>query len=413
MKFSTLSTSDQLDALFPGHASLEAAPEGDLLLRCATIELRSFIIIAFDFNVAGGSMGVRECAQINYVFDQARTSQRDVIFMINSGGARVTEGVAAVASYSACLREVVDATLEGVNVHSLVAKHCYGGASVLAASGTDVRITSDAHFSMSGWRTIVKYETELLNCDITSQEVFSVIDGLSRSTVSDKFVLVEDVSESIKKSFDSVRAREDEKGSLAQLDARLLSGGNRTVVLGDDVVSTSREMFGKEWDGSGAFFRARECELSTHAEFAFVSDEFARADSVSRLINAIDSLNHEVSLVTIFVSCQSHSPFLEDEGQILSEYFSGLVIAMRKQQRRGVRFETIVFGDCGGGIFVSLSAGSSKVSVLPSARIKVLPDDVIKSLGQRPSADRAIDELVSVGLVDEVLPGDWIPTVAM
>jgi len=86
---------------------------------------------------------------------------------------------------------------------------------------------------------------------------------------------------------------------------------------------------------------------------------------------------------------------------------------MRKQQRRGVRFQTIVFGDCGGGIFVSLSAGSSKVSVLPSARIKVLPDDVIKSLGQQPSADRAIDELVSVGLVDEVLPGDWMPTVAM
>ena len=58
MKFSTLSTSDQLDALFPGHASLEAAPEGDLLLRYATTESRSFIIIGFDFNVAGGSMGV-------------------------------------------------------------------------------------------------------------------------------------------------------------------------------------------------------------------------------------------------------------------------------------------------------------------------------------------------------------------
>ena len=71
MKFSSLSTNDQLDALFPRHTPLEAAPEGDLLLRCATNESRSFIIIAFDFNVAGGSMGVRECAQINYAFHQA------------------------------------------------------------------------------------------------------------------------------------------------------------------------------------------------------------------------------------------------------------------------------------------------------------------------------------------------------
>lgn len=92
-----------------------------------TINGRSVFICSQDFTVLGGSLGEMHARKINKIQDLALKVRSPVIFINDSGGARIQEGVNALSGYGNIFQRNVDAS--GVIPQiSLILGPCAGGA---------------------------------------------------------------------------------------------------------------------------------------------------------------------------------------------------------------------------------------------------------------------------------------------
>lgn len=93
----------------------------------AQINGRSVALYAQDFSIRGGSLGEVEGRKILHLMNQAEAMRIPLIAMLDSGGARIQEGVAALAQYGKIFRKSCE--LSGVVPQiSLILGPCAGGA---------------------------------------------------------------------------------------------------------------------------------------------------------------------------------------------------------------------------------------------------------------------------------------------
>ena len=107
----------------------EGAPRTDgVVTGSGTIYGRRVFVYAQDFRILGGSLGVAHAAKIHKVMDLALTSGAPLIALNDSGGARIQEGVSALAGYGGIFRRNVHAS--GVIPQiSVILGPCAGGAA--------------------------------------------------------------------------------------------------------------------------------------------------------------------------------------------------------------------------------------------------------------------------------------------
>ena len=84
-------------------------------------------VYAQDFSVKGGTLGVAEGRKICHLMDKALDLKVPIIALIDSGGARIQEGVAALTEYGHLFRKTCDAS-GFVPQLSLILGPCAGGA---------------------------------------------------------------------------------------------------------------------------------------------------------------------------------------------------------------------------------------------------------------------------------------------
>lgn len=88
---------------------------------------RKVAVYAQDFSVRGGTLGVAEGRKICRLMDKALDLKVPIIALIDSGGARIQEGVAALTQYGHLFRKTCDAS-GFVPQLSLILGPCAGGA---------------------------------------------------------------------------------------------------------------------------------------------------------------------------------------------------------------------------------------------------------------------------------------------
>lgn len=105
------------------------------------IEGRTVYLYAQDFTVTGGSLGEMQSQKISHVMDMAVQSGCPIIGLIDSGGARIQEGVRSLGGYAEIFRR--NAQYSGVVPQiSLILGPCAGGAAYSPAV-TDMIIMVD------------------------------------------------------------------------------------------------------------------------------------------------------------------------------------------------------------------------------------------------------------------------------
>ncbi len=125
----------------PDHECVSAIGEG-VVCGYGTIEDRPVFLFSQDHTVLLGSLSVAHAQKILKVMDMAVKNGVPVIGIIDSDGARVSEGVAAIDSYAAILKKLND--ISGViPTVSIIAGNCIGTAAYIAAS-------TDACFMIEG-----------------------------------------------------------------------------------------------------------------------------------------------------------------------------------------------------------------------------------------------------------------------
>ena len=124
----------------PGFESISAAGEG-VITGYGTADGRPVYVYAQDYTVLNGSMSCAQAQKIIKIMDMALQNGAPVIGILDSGGARVTEGAAAMGAYGAIVRKLTD--LSGVvPTVSVIAGQCIGAAA-LTAGLTDFTFAVD------------------------------------------------------------------------------------------------------------------------------------------------------------------------------------------------------------------------------------------------------------------------------
>lgn len=107
---------------------------------------RKVAVYAQDFSVTGGTLGSAEGAKICHLMDMAMSLGIPVVALIDSGGARIQEGVAALTQYGAIFRKTCEASGMIPQI-SVILGPCAGGA-VYCPALTDLIIMTREHSNM-------------------------------------------------------------------------------------------------------------------------------------------------------------------------------------------------------------------------------------------------------------------------
>ncbi|PWG58958.1 methylmalonyl-CoA carboxyltransferase [Bifidobacterium catulorum] len=107
---------------------------------------RKVAVYAQDFSVRGGTMGMAEGRKICHLMDMAIDLKIPVVALIDSGGARIQEGVAALAQYGHIFRKTCEAS-GFIPQISLILGPCAGGA-VYCPALTDLIIMTKENSNM-------------------------------------------------------------------------------------------------------------------------------------------------------------------------------------------------------------------------------------------------------------------------
>jgi acetyl-CoA carboxylase carboxyltransferase component len=130
-------------------------PDGDgVITGYATIEGRPVGVFAQDPSAFGGSLGETHASKILSVLARAERARMPVVGLVDSGGARIQEGIGALDGYAAIFRANV--RLSGrVPQLSVILGPCAGGA-VYSPALTDIVIMQRdrAHMFLTGPRVV-------------------------------------------------------------------------------------------------------------------------------------------------------------------------------------------------------------------------------------------------------------------
>ena len=115
-----------------------------------TVGGRRVAVYAQDFSVRGGTLGRAEGDKIIHLLDMALEMKIPVIAMLDSGGARIQEGVVALTQYGRIFRRTCDASGIVPQI-SLILGPCAGGAVYSPALTDFIIMTRDnSHMFVTG-----------------------------------------------------------------------------------------------------------------------------------------------------------------------------------------------------------------------------------------------------------------------
>ena len=168
-------------------------PDGDgVVTGTARVDGRTVAVFSQDPSALGGSLGEIHAQKIAMAMDRATRGRTPVVGLLDSGGARIQEGVTALDGYGTIFRRNVLSSGRIPQI-SVVLGPCAGGA-VYSPALTDVVIMARdrAHMFVTGPRVVkaVTYEDVTLE-DLGGADVHSTTSGVAHLVADDEHAAVD------------------------------------------------------------------------------------------------------------------------------------------------------------------------------------------------------------------------------
>ncbi len=373
--FSRAAVEQRLAALIdPGTQQSSKLCE-ELLLVEGSIGTRRVRIALTDRNKAAGSLGVKQCQALADACARSAADRMALVFVLDSAGARLDEGLAALGAFRRLYRAALSARLTGVPMIALVAKNCFGGASMLAALCTARAVSAESRYGMSGPAIVEglggRHEFDASD----AAEVRALYGGQARAALGAVERLCEDDADGF-------------RGALEVLAAQ--------ATTPPDIDAAHRRL------------KARLCAAGLD-----VSHRVADADRAFRSRRPVGALDcwqladwllespgkHPLA---IELDCPGQSPTRQDEALLISDFVAHLALCIASVCASGRDLKLRITGEAGGGIYVALAA-ATQVEAVSGATVRVLPQRAVKQVMRNPLPEAGLDEALAAGVVDVVL----------
>lgn len=139
-------------------------PADGVITGCATVDGRLVHLASQDFTVAGGAAGEVHCAKIADMMQLSMKTGSPFIFINDSGGARVQEGIASLSGYGRVFYQNV--LLSGsVPQISIICGPCAGGAAYSPALTDFIIQTKQAQMFITGPQVIKQVTGEVVSAE--------------------------------------------------------------------------------------------------------------------------------------------------------------------------------------------------------------------------------------------------------
>jgi len=159
----------------------EKIPGDGVVTGSGTINGRLVYVFSQDFTVFGGAVSERHAQKICKIMDAAMKVGAPVIGLNDSGGARIQEGVAALAGYAEIFQRNVNAS-GAIPQISVIMGPCAGGAVYSPAITDFIFMVKDSSFMFVTGPDVVKTVT---NEVVTQEELGGAITHTTKTSVAD------------------------------------------------------------------------------------------------------------------------------------------------------------------------------------------------------------------------------------
>jgi hypothetical protein len=394
----------------------QAQAHGSMMAGIGTIGGREVTLVATDRHVAAGSFGVAEAHELSTLLEQSHAAGRPFILCLDSAGARLDEGLAALGAFRQLYRHMLDLRLDGLPLLGLIGRDCFGGASMLAATCEKRVYSASSRLAMSGPAVIQALGgvTELDADDAAA--VIALMGGEARVRLVQSDQLCNDSIEAYRQAALGWVAECNATPELnlhlqhTRLGTRLLAQGiapSPPKSAAGDLPEVLQEIIpkGVEVHKMDGVFCGRNGKTSPNAFFGFIDGTPVDARAAWTLAGECLALADERpgEAVTIFLDSPGQAPTFRDERLMLSEYVAHLALVLSSLRRNGHRLTLQVLGDAAGGIYVALAAPALRVVALPGAKVQVLPPAAMALVLRRHREPGGVEDYLRAGVIDTLI----------
>ncbi len=421
-RFSTATHSARVNGLLdPGSFARlgDSGPSITLLCGGGRLEGERVWIAATDPSRARGAFGVAEADALCALFQVAQHEPRPLLLLIDSAGAKVDEGLAALGAFRRLFREALSIRLAHVPMLALLGKSCFGGASMLACV-CGLRIySSQTLFAVSGPGVIeaLHGKSELDAADAGQVRALMGGDARVRLGPSERLAT------------DSIAAFRDSAARLLHQGA--LWNGSVDVTaehsaLGERLTRRARqpEVSSAEQDASikrleqllptgygpmacGPVCKALPKPGSERPAFlGLLNGGAVGVDACWQLAQVLLDLHRSnpKSPVLLLLDAVGHAATRQDEATMLSAYLTHLSLVGGWLAQCGHGVSLWIPGAAAGAVYVAFAAPAKHVAALHSARIRILPEIAVRQiLGASAEQSGDSDVLLDTGVIDAFL----------
>ena len=389
---------------------------GNLTIGRGTLAGAPLHVALVESLVASGSLGTRECARLGALLRVVASERSRLVLYLDSAGARVSEGLAALGAFRDLYRAGLEAAYAGAPVAAVLGRNCFGGASMLAHLAGRRLMGEGTQMAMSGPSVIASIAgmdpldemframaqatmSAAARAKVNAANTVWQVDASPATWLSEALAAPVDATSAFHDRHQEIRARlpaqpdppwesvrrRDLEKIYASNDARESDG----LLEGTGVRDGSEESFigivGRNPLGAARAWRF--------------------ADLVWRHMQA------PPRRLEVYLDCATHAARLDDEKAILTEFVVDMGFALAALARRNTDIGLTVLGKAGGGVYVALAAPARRVASVHGADIQVLPGAAVAAiLGHSGEAAPAFEQYRAAHVADEeyklgIVPG--------
>jgi hypothetical protein len=393
---------------------------GRVLVARGKLEGTAVSVIANDPSSAGGAIGTGEADRIGAALRAARDDRLPVLWLLDSAGADVRQGLHALGAFRRLFRAGLEVRAAGVPTLALLGRSCFGGASMIACLCDARSYLPQTRLATSG-PAVIEGACGRAEFDAGDEHAVGDLMGSARRLVAHpEDALREDTLPAARAAASAwlrgstAHAPCPVHDRHAQLRARLEAAGIGTGLAAADSWHPG-ELSGLLPPACrpslhGRLLRALPPQHSGRALFlGAVGGEPVGAQQCWLLADWLLQVpaSHPASPVVLVLDADGHAASVIDERLLLSDYLVHLGSAIAALSASGHRMVLWVVGHASGASYVAFAAGAERVCALPGARLAVLPGRAVERI-VGPGAGTPTQDWFESGVADALLDAQQI-----
>lgn len=431
------SPAGRAQALFD-QADWHAVEGATALCGRAVLDGRRAVVFATDPAHARGALGVRDGEALIWTMRTARAEGLPMVWLLDSAGAKVDEGLPALAAFRRFYREALDARAAGVPLIALLGRGCWGGASLLAMLA-DLRVfTPRTRFATSGPTIIESVEGKVRFDAADAAQVDALLGARARVQIDPGAMLAEETEQRalLRRWLSTAETQTvimTGTGSASSDAGSMLSPAGTGTILSPAGLDSLSRTVGDDNESSPSCAttvgqRARLQRLlpatytaAQRGNIAFALPAAGSGKAVfcgylaggavgsaecQTLIGLLDEITviHPRSAVILVLDAAGHAATVVDERTLLARHLCAVSQRIMTMRAAGHRVSLWIAGSASGAVYVVFAAPVDSVSVLSSARVEVLGAKAVdRILGRAVAGASSAHELVTLGVADGIL----------